>query len=295
MKRPLRCAFAILLLLSGCRAAAPAPAAPDAFSGALAYAWVERQCALGPRLIGSPANLALGDLIIETLTELGWTVAEQRFEFQGVPVRNILAWRGEGDALLLGAHYDTRRSADHEAPSQPVLGANDGASGVAVLLELARSVAWERVENRVYLAFFDAEDNGNLDDGWPYAVGSRYMAEHWGENGEPPLQAVVVVDMIGDADQQIYYEVNSDPALMAEIWAIAAELGLGDRFIPQYRHSIIDDHTAFARRGIPAIVIIDFDYPYWHTLRDTPDKVSPESLEAVGRTLQLWLERRGAE
>ncbi len=100
----------------------------------------------------------------------------------------------------------------------------------------------------------------------------------------------MVVDMIGDADQQIYYEGYTNPALAAEIWTVAEELGYHDYFIPQLKHTIIDDHLPFVERGIPAVDIIDFDYPYWHTVADTSDKVSPDSLERVGRTLQVWLE-----
>ncbi len=295
-------AFVALLILTQCTTTAPTSTPtptlsptpsptplPRTFQGDLAYDWVIRQTDLGYRITGTEASLKAGDLYIEELEALGWETREQTFTYQETPVRNILAWRGDGPAVLLGAHYDTRRAADEEDPSVPVLGANDGASGVAVLLELARALDWDQVDSRVYLAFFDAEDNGRLD-GWDWIVGSSYVAEHWGEAGEPPLTAMVLVDMIGDADQQIYYEVNSDHALNQTIWRIAADLGYAERFIPQYKYTILDDHVPFARRGIPAVDIIDFDYPYWHTTQDTPDKVSAESLEAVGRTLEVWLE-----
>lgn len=149
----------------------------------------------------------------------------------------------------------------------------------------------EATGRRVYLAFFDAEDSGRLN-GWDWIVGSTYMAAHWGEGGEPPLSAMVLVDMVGDADQQIYYEQYSDPALRETLWTIADNLGYGERFIPEEKYAILDDHIPFLRMGIPAVNIIDFDYPYWHTTQDTPDKVSPESLEAVGRTVESWLEGR---
>jgi len=284
--------FVLLLLLAACRAPAPTPSAPETFSGERAYEWVVRQCDLGYRITGTEANRQAGDMIIEELRAQGWEVYEQKFTYKETPVRNILAWKGtagDGGAVLVGAHYDTRRSADMEDPTQPVLGANDGASGVAVLLELARSLSWDTTRRRIYLAFFDAEDNGRLD-GWDWIVGSSYMAAHWGEAGETPLEAVVVVDMIGDADQQVYYERNSHPELSQVLWGIAAELGYGDRIIPQYRHAMLDDHIPFARMGVPAALMIDFDYPHWHTLQDTPDKVSAESLEAVGRTVEVWLE-----
>jgi acetylornithine deacetylase/succinyl-diaminopimelate desuccinylase-like protein len=143
---------------------------PRTFTGDLASSWVERQTALGPRLIGSEANRQAGDQILVELTTLGWEIQEQTFTYQNMPIRNLIAYRkGNGPAVLLGAHYDSRKSADREDPTRPVPGANDGASGVAVLLELARALD-EPLPYTVYLAFFDAEDNGNLD-GWPFSVG----------------------------------------------------------------------------------------------------------------------------
>jgi Zn-dependent M28 family amino/carboxypeptidase len=101
--------------------------------------------------------------------------------------------------------------------------------------------------------------------------------------------AVVVVDMVGDADLNIYKESNSDPRLTAEIWDSAKKLGFSDKFIDQYKFPMIDDHTPFLEAGIPAVDIIDFDYPYWHTVQDTADKVSAESLQVVGETLRVWV------
>lgn len=264
--------------------------APRLFDGDKAYSWVQRQCDLGYRITGTEVHRQAGDMILNELEALGWTTAEQTFTYKQTPVRNLLAWRGEGSsAVMVGAHYDTRRAADMEDPSVPVMGANDGASGVAVLLELARVLDWRAPDSALYLVFFDAEDNGRLD-GWEWIVGSTYLAEHWGDNSEPPLQAMILIDMIGDADQQLYYEGNSDSALREHLWALAAELGYADRFIPEHRYTMLDDHLPFVQRGIAAIDIIDFDYPYWHTTKDTPDKVSAASLEAVGHTLQTWLE-----
>ncbi len=284
---------ALLLLLTACTA--PSPVAPTptplprTFQGELAYRWVVSQCDYGPRITGGEAARQARAEIEAALKAEGWTVIEQPFTYRGVDAVNVLAWKGEGEAVMIGAHYDSRRAADQEDPSQPVLGADDGASGVAVLLELARALDFPPVERRVYLAFFDAEDNGELD-GWSWIVGSRWMAQHWGESGEPPLTAMVLVDMVGDADQRFYYERNSDPALQARLWQIAADLGYGEHFIPQYKYGMLDDHIPFAQRGIPAVDIIDFDYPYWHTTQDTPDKVEPMSLERVGRVLEVWLE-----
>ncbi|MBN2392010.1 MAG: M28 family peptidase [Anaerolineae bacterium] len=296
IRRRFTCCVILTLVLSTLLLVAcgtPTPSGPETFTGELAYPWVTRQCDLGYRITGTEANRQAGDMIIEELRAQGWEIYEQTFTYKETPVRNILAWKGgeaEGsEAVLVGAHYDTRRSADEEDPSQPVMGANDGASGVAVLLELARSLAWDTKNHRIYLAFFDAEDNGRLD-GWDWIVGSSYMAAHWGEADELPLGAMILVDMIGDADQQVYYERNSDPGLSQALWGIAGQLGYADRIIPEYKYAILDDHIPFVQMGVPAVDIIDFDYPYWHTTQDTPDKVSAESLEAIGRTLEVWLE-----
>ena len=168
-------------------------------------------------------------------------------------------------------------------------GAVDGASGVAVLLELAASLDLNDIEHEIWLAFFDLEDNGRGGlPGFEWIVGSSFMAQ----NLAVTPRAMVLVDMVGDADQQLYYEGNSDPELRAELWRIAAELGYGGQFIPEERHTVVDDHLPFARAGIPAVDIIDFDYPYWHTVEDTVDKASPESLARVGRVLKFWLEER---
>ncbi|HUV91133.1 MAG TPA: SUMF1/EgtB/PvdO family nonheme iron enzyme [Anaerolineae bacterium] len=261
---------------------------PLVFDGEAAYAHVQAQCDLGFRPTGSEAWRATGDYIISHLEQRGWTVETQEFTYRGTPVRNVIGRVGEGPVVILGAHYDTRRSADQEDASVPVMGANDGASGVAVLLELARTLEREALQNQVWLAFFDAEDNGQLD-GWEWCVGSSHMAA----NLEVTPEAVVVVDMIGDADQQLYLERNSDAALQTRLWEIAATLGYTGTFIPEYRWAMLDDHVPFAQRGIPAVDVIDFDYPYWHTTQDTPDKVSAESLERVGRVLEVWLEGKG--
>lgn len=264
-------------------------ALPSAFSGQSAYAHVTAQVNFGPRVTGSPASLAAGDYIAAHLKQAGWAVEFQPFEYLGTPARNLIAKAnvGQGPILILGAHYDSRRRADQDAqrPREPVPGANDGASGVAVLLELARSLDRAAIPHEIWLAFFDAEDNGDLD-GWDWIAGSTYMAE----NLPVQPQAMILVDMIGDTDQQIYYEGNSDPALSETLWATAARLGYVDYFIPEHRFTMIDDHLPFAQRGIPAVDLIDFNYPYWHTTADTADKVSAASLERVGRTLEVYLE-----
>ncbi|MCL5997560.1 MAG: M28 family peptidase [Chloroflexi bacterium] len=247
-----------------------------------------QQVALGPRITGSEPNRELGDQILAQLAANGWMTSTQAFSYQGTPTRNLIGTKGNGgDIIILGAHYDTRRRTDQDKqkPTEPVPGANDGASGVAVLLELSRVLDVDKTGKQVWLAFFDAEDNGDLD-GWDWIVGSRYFAA----NMTVTPTAVVIVDMIGDRQQEIYLESNSNRELATQIWDVAQQMGYGDQFIKQMKWSMTDDHMPFLERGLRAVDIIDFDYPYWHTVQDTPDKVSPESLEHVGRTLEVWLE-----
>ena len=257
------------------------------FDGQRAYADVEIQVAFGPRIPGTDGHAKFQEWIWEELVEAGWQVETQESEAMGHPIQNIAAKRdGESPQIILGAHYDTRMFADNDPDpanhTLPVPGANDGASGVAVLLELARVIPKDSVP--VWLVFFDAEDNGNID-GWEWILGSTEFVR----NNPVQPRAVVIVDMIGDADLNIYMERNSNTDLTNEIWSIAQNLENDTVFIPEFKYSMIDDHTPFLRAGIPAIDIIDFDYPYWHTMQDTPDKVSAGSLQAVGETLQVWI------
>ncbi|HQZ51906.1 MAG TPA: M28 family peptidase [Thermoflexales bacterium] len=275
-------------------APAPSPKAPLTFQGDRAFAHAAAQMAFGPRPTGSPALRALGDSILAELAKQGWQTRTQEFIYRGTPVRNLIGIKGQaGDVVLLGAHYDTRRRADQDPqfPDQPVPGANDGASGVAVLLELARALDTQLAGKRVMLVFFDAEDNGQLD-GWDWIAGSRQFASELEKYAPATPAAVVIVDMIGDAQQELYFDRNSDLGLSQEIWAVAGRLGYGDQFTPAAKWSMLDDHTPFVERGIRSVDIIDFDYPHWHRVSDTLDKLSPASLERVGRTLEVWLEGR---
>ncbi|KAA0267048.1 MAG: M28 family peptidase [Chloroflexi bacterium] len=264
---------------------------PETFDGERALADVEAQVAMGPRTPGSAGHAQVREWMRTELENTGWLVEVHEAERLGHPIYNIIAKKGgELPQIILAAHYDTRFFADHDPVetkrSEPVPGANDGASGVAVLLELARILPDDTVP--VWLVFFDAEDNGRIE-GWDWILGSRAFVE------EIPVRprAVIIVDMVGDADLNLYYERNSDVTLRAEIWKTAERLGYGDIFIPSEKHSMLDDHTPFLEKGIPAVDIIDFDYPYWHTTEDTADKVSADSLKAVGDTLWHWVVEQG--
>ncbi len=265
------------------------------FDGEQAFLHVERQLQFGPRTTGSMASRRFRNWLTDLLVTMEWQVHTHNFpisaEDTGV---NVIATRGSGPELLLGAHYDSRIVADEDpSPSlrdRPVPGANDGASGVAVLLELARVLDVADTGHTICLAFFDAEDNGNIP-GWFWIMGSQAYADTLEDQPRCRApQAVIIVDMVGDRDQQIFVERGGTPELSEAIWNQAADLGYNSFLIPEPRFQLIDDHVPFLRMGIPAITIIDFDYPYWHTVSDTLDKVSAESLERVGLVLETWLE-----
>jgi Zn-dependent M28 family amino/carboxypeptidase len=260
------------------------------FNGEDAYDFAVGLQSFGPRIPGTEAHEKTSIWIEQQLDSCGWQVHEQTFTYRGQELKNVLAMKHDNltkDTILLGAHYDTRPNADldNANPTAPVPGANDGASGVAVLLELACTFNFEESHAPIALAFFDGEDSGGID-GWDWIAGSS----HFAANLAVLPRAVIIVDMVGDADLQLYYEKNSDSAVRREIWQTAAELGYAS-FIPEEKYAILDDHTPFLQLGIPAVDVIDFDYPYWHTTQDTLDKISPNSLEQVGRTLKTWLEK----
>jgi glutaminyl-peptide cyclotransferase len=277
----------VLASLSGCQALKKSQKDMPLFNGERAYGDIEYQLSLGPRIPGTQGHEQILDWMQLELESNNWIVERQELIINGKTIINLIANRGTGDYVLLGAHYDTRILADQDPePSlrgDPVPGANDGASGVAVLMELARTLPVD-LPVAIMLVFFDAEDNGGIDD-WNWILGSRAFVR---EIVDKP-SAAIIVDMIGDTDLEVYYERNSDVALMEQIWQQARNLGYENIFIPEYRHSMLDDHTPFIEAGISAMDLIDFDYPYWHTTSDTLDKVSPESLKAIGDTLTAWL------
>ncbi len=218
----------------------------------------------------------------------------QHAEALGHPIINLIATRSNlPPEILIGAHFDSRLQSDRdpqvELRTQPTPGANDGASGVAVLLELARSLPHADVP--IMLVFFDAEDNGRLP-GWDWILGSRAFVEQMAVR---PAR-MVLVDMVGDKDLQIRPESLSDAALRDSIWSTAASLGYDQVFASHVGGAILDDHVPFLDAGIPAVDLIDIDYEYWHTTSDTPDKVSAQSLQIVGDVLWTWLvEQESAE
>ena len=257
-----------------------------------AYSHIQTQVNFGPRVNGEVGHLETQKWIQQKLTYYGLEVTVQTKQIKDLLISNVIGETGHGNPwILIGTHYDTRQYADKDPiiskRTKPVPGANDGASGVAILLEIARNIQLHQnifKDGKYTFAFFDAEDNGGIN-GQEWLQGSSLYADSL----EKYPDFVIIVDMIGDKDLQIFYELNSDIDLSKELWAIAKNLGYQNIFILKAKHRIIDDHIPFIKLGIPSIDIIDLDYPYWHTTDDTIDKIDPKSLQVVGDTILNWL------
>jgi len=264
------------------------------FDGPTAFTYLEKQMSFGPRIPGTPGHRATGDWILSQLRTRADTVIVQEIRHvtrrgDTLRLRNFFArFRPAAtERVLFLAHWDTRPHADQSQnlgqQRLPVPGANDGASGVAVLLGVADALKQRAPALGVDLLFVDGEDYGNFADSIDVLIGSRWFAGHQ-PPGYQPLFAVLF-DMVGDKDLQIYQEGNSlavAPEVVQRVWRAAADLGYERTFVPAARHTLTDDHVSLQRAGIHAIDVVDFDYPFWHTTEDTIDKVSAASLQIVG-------------
>lgn len=265
------------------------------FDAEKSFAILNKQCEFGPRPVGSTAHTKTKEYLINELRKYTNSVESQNFSVsldgKVMSLTNIIARFGKttGDSILLSAHWDTRPIADRDRdPAKrktPIIGANDGASGVAVLLELARIFKLSPPSVPVIIVLFDGEDYGPKGD--DMFLGSRYFASN------PPKGAKfrfgILLDMISDKNLGIYREANSQNAVRKVndlIWSAANSLGYSSYFIDRVKYSISDDHIPLIEAGIPCVDIIDFDYIPWHTTLDTPDKCSPESLKIVGDVIQ---------
>jgi Zn-dependent M28 family amino/carboxypeptidase len=248
----------------------------------------------GPRIPNQAGHRQTGDWLLAELRARADTVVVQEIRHvthkgDTLRLRNFFArFRPQAtERVLFLAHWDTRPVADRSMnvaqQRQPVPGANDGASGVAVLLGVADALKAKPPANGVDLLFVDGEDYGDFADTNDVLIGSRWFAAHQ-PPGYQPLYAILF-DMVGDKDLQIHQEGNSlafAPEVVRSVWRVAAARGYERQFVPDVRHTLTDDHVALQKVGIHAIDVVDFDYPYWHTTEDTIDKVSAESLQIVG-------------
>ncbi len=283
--------------------APPIHPAVSAFDGTRSFDLLVKQVEFGPRVSGSEASQKVQDFIAQKLKEAGATVLRQPFvvtykgkTYQMANIIGVIRGRSERKVLLC-AHYDTRPVADQDPnPSnrdKPIPGANDGASGVAVLLEIAQVLKNYRPPLTVVLVFFDGEDLGDVEDGGMF-FGSKHFARNLTVGGvNLRAEMGVLLDMVGDRDfasNDEWYSRRYAPQVITGLLQAATQLGYQRYFFRPPTLVILDDHVPLNEiANIPTANIIDFDYPYWHTLQDTPDKCSPETLAIVGKTVLQWL------
>lgn len=294
---------------SGGSAAASALKLDDIpFNGTRAYGYLKQLCDLGPRRSGSPAMEAQQKLLAEHFKKLGGEVEFQRFRYRHpldgswVPMANILVrWNPKNpNRILLCGHYDTLPYPlrDPENPRGTFVGANDNASGIAILMEMAHDMPKLECAYGVDYLLLDGEEFLFKDTG-RFFVGSEFFAREYAKEQAKRSPAYkyrwgVLLDMVGATKINFPQERNSlwwrdTRPLLTDIWATAARLGVRE-FVSEAGTEISDDHTMLHNLGhIPCIDIIDFDYPPWHTQGDTPDKCSPLSLAKVGWVLEEWL------
>lgn len=273
------------------------------FSGDNAFRSVGEQVALGPRTSVNGKQKACRDYIAEKLRAQGFDTSVQEFvgvsgAGAGKTFYNVIGKfdpAGSKKFKMFGAHYDTLpcapRDPDPSKQSVPIDGANDGASGTAVLVELARVAKVRSAELKcgVELVFFDGEDYSTGTDNMFY--GSKYFAGKLTFEEVAGIKYFVLADMIGDTDLEVYKDINSNtafPQFTDHVFSVAAGLGI-ENFKQTTRYEIIDDHLPIIARGITSTLLIDFDYTYWHTTQDTLERVSAASLGKTGRILEYLI------
>ena len=271
------------------------PLAAADFSGQKALEYTQALVNFGPRPSGTPAKAKTQAYIVEQLKANGWHVSDDSFTAKTpagtLAMKNIIARKAglSGRAIAISGHYDTKRF------PFPFVGANDGGSSAGVLLELSRCLKDRTFKNDVYLVFFDGEEAVKDWTATDSLYGSRHLADKWQSSGIlDRLTALINIDMIGDRDLKIVNELYSSEPLRRVITQAAASLGYAQHFnasdLP-----IEDDHVPFLRKGVRSADLIDFDYgpnhAWWHTALDTMDKLSPASMEVVGRTLVEVIKR----
>jgi hypothetical protein len=288
-----------LLLAASCTE----PAGPD---GARALARVQKQVGFGPRIPGTPGHAAMRAWLAAELERLGARVERQAFADtvagQVWPLENMIARFGpaQGRRIALFAHYDSRPWSDMDPDlarrADPLPGANDGGSGVAVLLEVAELLHVRAPAVGVDLVFLDGEDLGKPEAPDDYCRGSKGYARRLPPRGDATRPvAGFVFDMVGDRDLGIWDEgVSVSRATnLVDVVHEAARATRASHFHEGVRHTLIDDHVPLLDAGLPAVDLIDFDYAQWHTTADTPEQVSAESLAEVAR-VAAWIVYKSA-
>jgi glutaminyl-peptide cyclotransferase len=259
----------------------PQTPAPPRVDGASALRHVERLVGMGPRVAGSPGGERARAYIVDELRRSGIEPEVQAFDAATPHGRkrmaNVIA-RLPGrrpDVIVLAGHYDTKLFTSFR-----FVGANDGGSSAALLIELARRLARTPREYTIWVVWFDGEEAFETWTSTDSLYGSRHLAGELQRTGQLP-RALVLMDMIGDRDLNIRRDTYSTPWLNEIVWASAARLGHARHFLNDPM-PVEDDHAPFLKAGVPAVLLIDFDYPPWHTVDDTLDKVSARSLAIVG-------------
>jgi glutaminyl-peptide cyclotransferase len=302
----LACAGAIVTGATTIAAAGPA-AGVNPIDANRAFGYLEKLCAIGPRVSGSAGMREQQEMLEKHFTELGGKVSWQRFEAKDprdgrkVPMANlIVSWHPEKqERIFVSAHYDTRPIPDQDPDrSRHVegvfIGANDGASGTALLMEMAHLMPELDTKYGVDFVLFDGEEYV-FKDSDPYFIGSTWFAKQYIAN--PPDHKYkwgVVLDMVGDANLQVYQDQFSalwrdTRPLVAQIWGTADRLGVRE-FVARPKYEIRDDHVPLRNIAkIPTCDVIDFDYPFWHTADDVPRRCSGASLAKVGWVIVEWL------
>ncbi len=290
--------------------ASQAKLAPAPIDGDRAYGYLKKICAIGPRPAGSAANTRQRQMVAEHWKKLGGKVREQPFNgidpVSKAPVEmaNLIgSWSPDrAERVLLGVHYDTRPFPDEDPDpanrKKPFIGANDGASGVALLMEIAHHLADSPTPWGIDLVLFDGEElvyGGGNDQTGDYFLGSKFFARAYaeGDKAKARYSAGLVLDMVGDRDLAIDrepYSMEFAPALVRDVWSVAKSLRVS-QFRDRQGRAVYDDHLPLNNAGIPSIDIIDFDYRYWHTARDLPEHCSGASLAQVGKVVTAWLNK----
>jgi len=261
-----------------------------AFDRKTSYDYLVRQVSFGPRVPGTQAHDAAREWIVSELRQQTPYVSIQQFKgvYGGAEaeMKNILAsfYLDKKERVLLCAHWDSRHHADKDPDPanhlKPVPGANDGASGVAVLLEIAECLARAEPSVGVDIVLFDGEDGGDYGNESSWILGSRHFARTMPLSYRPKY--AILLDMIGDKELELTSEVNSMEAA-PKLWKKITEYCILSHIpISPVQNALLDDHVPLLERGIQTVDIIDFKYPYWHTVSDTSDKCSPESLGKIG-------------